>query len=235
MAVAAARDGRLTALASPAPGVSLWALDLRPRPEDRAVALPDAADRERLAALPAAAAAALLARRALLRRTLARVAGCVPEALVVGTGAGPRWVRAPGGPRWYVSSSSSGPRGLLAVSVLPVGADLERRPGPPDALQVSRELLPTQEHRWVLGDGHGVADRFLAVWTRKESVVKCTGRGLATDLRSFVVDASAPAAPVRAADGAALPLRTYGVDVPGHAAAVAVAVAVAAAVEVTGA
>lgn len=220
-----APDPRLAEVASPVAGVALRALDLQPRPADRADARPDAADRARLAALPEAAASRLLARRALLRRAVADLAGCAPQDVLVGSGAGPRWVQVPDGPRWYVSASSSGGCGLLAVSPVPVGVDLEQRPGPPDALQVSRELLPPEEHRWVLGGGPDAAERFLAVWVRKESVVKCTGRGLATDLRSFVVDAAAGAAPVRQAAGDAPPMWTYGVDVAGHEAALAVVVA----------
>jgi phosphopantetheinyl transferase len=58
---------------------------------------------------------------------------------------------------------------------------------------------------------------------RKEAVVKCTGEGLQRDLRSFLVDASAPSAEVVAPDRTPMGLRTHAVRYAGHVAALAVA------------
>jgi 4'-phosphopantetheinyl transferase len=139
------------------------------------------------------------------------------------TGSGPRTVTVPGLPPWYVSMSSSGAWAVLALASVPVGADLERLPGPPDALQVSAHLLAAAEDGWIRAGGQGAPERFLATWVRKEAVVKLTGEGLSRDLRSFVVDAGAVSAPVRTADGAPAGIRTSSLTFPGHAAAVALA------------
>jgi 4'-phosphopantetheinyl transferase len=97
------------------------------------------------------------------------------------------------------------------------------RPGPPDALLVSRELLAEAEHAWIVRGGASGPERFLDTWVRKEAVVKCTGEGMSRDLRSFVVDAASASAAVLAPDGTETAIRTYALPVPGTAAALAVA------------
>ena len=218
----AVTDTRLVALPSPVPAVRLWSLDLTPVPGEVARAGLSDADRARLAGLRPADAGQLVARRVLVRTAVAEVAGCPAESVDPVETAGPRRVRVAGGGSWYVSSSVSGPLGLLAVARTPVGADVERRPGPPDATQVARTFLPPAELAWITAVDAGVEDRFLDVWVRKEAVVKYTGEGMSRDLRSFVVDASRASAPVLAEDGAPLGIRTYAVAVPGHAAAITV-------------
>lgn len=216
-------DDRVRALASPVDGVRVWALRLKARSGDAEVGGLDAEDLERLAGLRAPDAERLLARRALLRRVVADVAGCAPDEVQARTGSGPRTLRVPGLPPWYVSMSSSDAWAVLALADVPVGADLERLPGPPDAVQVSAHLLAAAEHAWISAGGPHVPDRFLATWVRKEAVVKLTGEGLSRDLRSFVVDAGAASAPVRNADGTPAGIRTSALAFPGHVAAVAVA------------
>ncbi|WP_432491973.1 4'-phosphopantetheinyl transferase family protein [Kineococcus gypseus] len=227
------RDERLRALPSPEPGVRLWAARLVPRAGDADLARLAGADEARRAALPAALAGRLLARRALLRRAVAAVAGCDPRAVQLPGGPGPRRALAPGAaPRW-VSASAGGTTALLAVAEHPVGVDLEPLPGPPDALLVAREVLAPAEHAWVAADSAGAPGRFLRVWVRKEAVVKLTGEGLERDLRGFTVDAAADGAVVGLAGLAGLAglegagpggggVRTAAVELAGHAAALAV-------------
>jgi 4'-phosphopantetheinyl transferase len=215
-------DDRVQALASPVHGVRVWALRLEARSRDAEVACPEAEDLERLAGMREPDAGRLLARRALLRLVVAEVSGCAPDQVQVLTGPGPRTVTVPGLPPWYVSMSSSGACAVLALADVPVGADLEQLPGPPDALQVSAHLLPAAEHAWISAGGADAPGRFLATWVRKEAVVKLTGEGLSRDLRSFVVDAGAASAPVRTTDGATVGIRTSSLAFPGHTASVAV-------------
>jgi 4'-phosphopantetheinyl transferase len=216
-------DDRVRALAPPVDGVRVWALRLEARAGDAEVGGLDAEDLERLAGLREPDAGRLLARRALLRRVVAEVGGCAPDQVQVPSGSGPRTVTVPGLPPRYVSTSSSGAWAVLALADVPVGADLEMLPGPPDALQVSAHLLPAAEHAWIAAGGPHAPDRFLVTWVRKEAVVKLTGEGLSRDLRSFVVDAGAASAPVRDADGTPAGIRTSALAFPGHVAAVAVA------------
>ncbi|PPK97263.1 4'-phosphopantetheinyl transferase [Kineococcus xinjiangensis] len=219
----AAGDGRLEPLPAPVPGVRLWVARLRPCAGDAEGARLDAAELARVAGMRPVEAGRLLARRVLLRAAVASVADCAPAGVELPAGAGPRRARGPAGGTWWVSSSSSGDVGLLAVAAGPVGVDVERRPGPPDALVVSAELLAPAEHAWIAAGGARAPERFLDTWVRKEAVLKCTGEGLQRDLRSFVVDAAVPSAPVGGAGLAALGLRTDAVAVEGHAAALAVA------------
>jgi 4'-phosphopantetheinyl transferase len=220
--VAAGGDDRLAVLDPVVPGVHLWSLDLRGRPGDERAAVLDAGDAARADGLRPVDADRLRARRVLLRAALAGLGDGRPEQVRLRTD-GPFRAEV-AGRGWYVSVSSSGDVGLLAAAPVPVGVDLEALPGPPDALQVAATFLPPAEQEWIAAGGPDSADRFLATWVRKEAVVKCTGEGMARDLRSFVVDAGAAVAPVRDAAGAVLPMRTAAVPVPGHAAAVAVGV-----------
>jgi 4'-phosphopantetheinyl transferase len=223
MAVVDPGDRRLRALPSPLAGLRLWALELAPGGDDEEVGRLDPADRQRLATLPAEQARWLLARRALIRTTVASLTTCRPDLVRTVAGDGPRRVEAPGGLSWYVSTSSSGGRGLLALADVPVGVDLERHPGPPDATLVSRHVLSAREHAWIDLGGPEAPRRFLEVWVRKEAVVKCTGEGLRRDFRTFVVDATGSPTPVLNPAGRPWDMRTYSVAYLGHVAAVAVA------------
>ena len=208
MALAVSGDARARELAAPAPGVRVWWMSLEPRPGDPDVPLLPG-DGDRLATMRIGEARRLLARRAIVRDLVSRLAGCPSHAVHVSEADGPRSVAVDGATRWFLSTSSSGTAGVLALADVPVGVDVERLPGPPDALQVSDQLLAPGEHRWIASGTTDTAERFLRVWVRKEAVVKCTGEGLARDLRSFVVDAAAATAPVCAPDGRPLGIRTY--------------------------
>lgn len=214
-------DERLVPLPAVA-GAAVWRARLVPLAGDRAAAGPGTSDLARIAELPPAEGAALLARRVLLRRAVVASCGGDPAQVRLLAGPGPRRVVAPGGQVLFASTTSAGVHGLLVLSPRPVGVDLERLPGPADAREVAVALLPSRERAWVLaGDPQRLPQRLLAVWVRKEAVVKATGEGLARDLRSFVVDPELDDALVT---GHLSPqrLRTWAVAVPGHVAALAV-------------
>lgn len=215
-------DDRLSALSCPVAAVHLWTMRQEPRPQDEDASRLQPDDVSRAAGLGDRDRGRLLARRALLRCAVATLAGCRADALVPRDTAGPRCWTGPKGATWFASSSTSGDDGLLAVAREPVGIDLEARPAPPDAEQVSRHLLADPEHQWICADAALLGERFLAVWVRKEAVVKCTGDGLSRSLRSFVVDASVPASPVRDALGRMSGITTVGLVLPRHEAALAV-------------
>ena len=78
----------------------------------------------------------------------------------------------PGGPQ--ISLSHSGTLAVLAVSPLPVGADVQHiRPVRP---AVVRYVCTPEELCWLQAGDEAL--RFAVLWTRKESVMKATGLGL---------------------------------------------------------
>ena len=85
----------------------------------------------------------------------------------------------PGGQ--YFSISHSGNWCALAVSDIPVGADIEVPRGVSSAL--IRRCLTHEEQVWCADS----TERFLQLWTRKESVMKACGKGLTMGLRSISV------------------------------------------------
>ena len=77
----------------------------------------------------------------------------------------------PGGPPF--SLAHSGPFAVLAVGNCPLGVDIEA-PRPVSPL-LRRRCFSAAEQNWAGGDN----GRYLRLWTRKESVMKATGRGVA--------------------------------------------------------
>ena len=72
----------------------------------------------------------------------------------------------------YFSLSHSGNRCALAVCESPVGTDIEiPREIPPSMF---RRCLQEEERAWCSGS----SDRFLRLWTRKESIMKFCGDGI---------------------------------------------------------
>lgn len=88
----------------------------------------------------------------------------------------------PGGPEFSVSYS--GGMGLIAVSSVPVGVDIEEV----DAGQVTREMVEDVFSRGEMESclcGGEAEDTvaFFRAWVRKEAIVKAVGKGLSYPLR----------------------------------------------------
>lgn len=86
----------------------------------------------------------------------------------------------PDGP--FFSLSHAGNLAVLAVSDAPVGVDVEKPRPVRDA--VARRYFQAEELVWM---EHDPLSRFFFLWTRKEAVLKCCGRGLSLDPGSFSV------------------------------------------------
>ena len=86
----------------------------------------------------------------------------------------------PHGP--HFSLSHAGELAVLAVSDAPVGVDVEKPRPMTEA--VIRRVLQEDERQWMAADPQ---HRFFRLWTRKEAVLKCCGRGLSLAMDSFRV------------------------------------------------
>lgn len=156
--------------------IHVWRLDLSmPAAQDEA--LLDAQETARLCAIgDPVVRDRYLATRLALRQVLAAYLDCKPSdiCLLTKTGGKP-WI--PGGPEFNLSHC--GELGLLAVSRLPVGIDVEIIRRVPRRLAIARRVL-----------GDEVADQlgqlpesqqdmaFLAAWTAMEARQKCHGEGV---------------------------------------------------------
>jgi 4'-phosphopantetheinyl transferase len=133
-----------------------------------------------------------IARRAFLRRVLARYAGLDPARLQYRTSAnGKPELATPG---IGLGFSASHADGLAVVAVAPrgvVGVDVERVRPIPDALELARHLWTDAEYRHLVSITAPLRSAaFLRIWTRKEAYVKLLGNGLSLPLDSFdVLDA----------------------------------------------
>jgi 4'-phosphopantetheinyl transferase len=90
-----------------------------------------------------------------------------------------------------VSFNVSHSNGLAVVAVAsgdPVGVDVERLRPVPDAEELAGQYFTPREAEQVrVSPRSGQADAFLALWTRKESLLKAMGTGLSTALDRFDV------------------------------------------------
>ncbi|QGG94764.1 4'-phosphopantetheinyl transferase family protein [Actinomarinicola tropica] len=208
---------RATPVAVDAP-VRLWRISLTPHPGDDQHALLDDEDRARLPRMDRDVRARLLARRAVLRQVVATELAVVPASLALERIDGRLVVHTDDGRTARPSTSSSGDIGLVALADGPVGVDVEARAPVPEAADIARDLFHPDEVRWI-GEGEGQLERFLAVWVRKEAVVKLSGEGLQRDLRTFRV---APGDAEERVSGEGLGrVATRGVAIEGTVAAVA--------------
>ena len=93
----------------------------------------------------------------------------------------------PGGkPFWegiHFNLSHSGPWVVLAVGDSPVGVDVEAFRQSRNGTAVAKRRFTPEEQAFVGSD----QERFLRIWTAKESLVKRTGEGLRRPLNSFSV------------------------------------------------
>jgi 4'-phosphopantetheinyl transferase len=129
----------------------------------------------------------------------------------------------PGGPQ--LSISHSGSQVVLAVTRRhPVGVDVEQGSLTASYRDLAASVLDPAERAYVDAvDEAALPAAFLRYWTRKEAVVKATGAGLRTALKSVVVSApDAPAEVLAHPGGGDFHLFDLRQAAPGHLAALAV-------------
>jgi 4'-phosphopantetheinyl transferase len=126
---------------------------------------------------------------AFVRRVLGRYLGVAPSALMMRVGTHGKPELAPDQPLAF-NASRSGGLSVVAVASAPVGVDIEQVRPIDDALQIADGLFADGERRRLrMLPRSARSQAFLALWTRKESVVKATGRGLSQPLDAFDVSA----------------------------------------------
>lgn len=115
----------------------------------------------------------------LARAMLAKHCGCEPAVLSFTIGENGKPFAAGTGLHFNVSHSGSFV--CCAVHNLPLGIDIEElRPIRP---ALAGRVCAEEELCFVCPEGHFDSTRFLQVWTAKEAYLKCTGEGIAVDLR----------------------------------------------------
>ncbi len=94
-----------------------------------------------------------------------------------------------GYPDLHFNLSHSGERALLAISTQgEVGVDLEQLRARAAVLPLARRFLSEAESAYVTAaQGRARDHAFLRCWTRKEAVLKATGRGIGVDTRAIDV------------------------------------------------
>jgi 4'-phosphopantetheinyl transferase len=161
-----------------------WAAPVDPADAPHLVALLDEHERARLVRFRRADdRARYLAAHALARRAVAAVGDTDPAALVIdrtcrcGEPHGKPSV--PGGPEF--SLTHAGDLVGVAVHARPVGLDVERARPMSDLAGVAAHARSPAE---PLPDAAG----FFRLWTRKEALLKATGRGLAGPMSDITLD-----------------------------------------------
>ena len=135
-----------------------------------------------LVALPGATPAA---RRAGVRRIVARRLGCLATSVVVDHDArGAPLIAAPR-TRLHLSSASRGPIAAVALAFLPVGVDVELVDPAPDVPWGVLAPVEAAILRALPESERGPA--FARLWTVKEAWTKALGLGLRRDPRTFAV------------------------------------------------
>jgi 4'-phosphopantetheinyl transferase len=98
--------------------------------------------------------------------------------------------------------SHTGDTALIAVSSVPVGADIESARDHRNPLRLGQRFYSPAEAEWVgAGGPDEVTPRFLRLWVRKEAVLKATGEGLPGGLETAAVLGSTPLTITRAVAG----------------------------------
>jgi len=164
-----------------------WAAPVAPADAPGLVALLDAHERERLSRFRRPAdAARYLAAHALVRLTLAEVAGRSPAALVLD-----RTCRCgeqhgkpvlPGGPGFSLTHAGD----LVGVAVHPggsVGLDVEE-------VRELGDLAAMAAHACSPHESAPDAQAFFTLWTRKEALLKAAGTGLASPMSAITLGPS---------------------------------------------
>lgn len=88
---------------------------------------------------------------------------------------------------FHYNLSHSGAWVVIAWGDSPVGVDVQKHDASADLDGIARRFFAPDEQAYVRENPLQKVQRFYEIWTRKESCLKFTGRGLRTDLRSFSV------------------------------------------------
>lgn len=207
------------------PTIALWTVALDGEPHDAELDALSTDERRRAAAIVVPAVRRRFVRaRAALRRILAGETGRAPHALAIDYGAHGK-PRLPDHPGLHFNLSHSSGLAVIATSTFgEVGIDLEALRPRPDLLPVARRFFAAHEADAVEAcDGEARSRAFLRLWTRKEAVLKATGRGIGVDTRQIAVGI-APCAPRVGVDFDPRPLLLRDVEIaPGYLAAACVA------------
>lgn len=127
-------------------------------------------------------------RRAFARRVLARYLGVHPAAVGIRTSLLGRPELDPSCDVAFNTSHSDGMAVVAVAQGQRVGVDIERVREIDDALDIAEGLFAAREVEWLRSVSPGSRSRaFLALWTRKEAVVKALGGGLSIPLDGFTV------------------------------------------------
>ncbi len=88
----------------------------------------------------------------------------------------------------YFNLSHSGRYVVLAWGDTPVGVDVQQHDPDTNVEAIGKRYFTADEQQYSQGD----RNRFYEIWTKKESFLKYTGKGLGAGLRSFSVLAPEP-------------------------------------------
>ncbi len=122
----------------------------------------------------------------------------------------------PADPSLHFNLSHSGTYVALAVGPEPVGVDVEQIRLDTDIDGIARRFFAGDEQRWLAQfDASERARRFFELWSRKESLLKATGDGLAGSLASFSAVAEGRSVLPLSFRGQRWQLRSYD-DLPGY-------------------
>jgi 4'-phosphopantetheinyl transferase len=159
-----------------------------------------AADAERLGAILSDEERALLQRIASPARRdrtsiawgsrrifLARALGCAPRDVSIVRSRNGAPTLADSGCRLHFSLSHSGEAMLFALSnATRVGADIERIDGGVDVVRLARRFFPTAEAQAIGAlSPPDARNLFYRLWARKEAILKATGGGVPSRLRTL--------------------------------------------------
>lgn len=179
--------------------VALWTIALDGAPDAHDIDLLAADERRRADGIVVPAVRRRFVRaRAALRRILGRRLGVAPDALAFAYGPAGKPTLA-GHPQLRFNLSHSGDCAVLALSSDgEVGVDVESMRHRSPVLPVALRFFADDEAAAVAAcEGQARVAAFLRTWTRKESVLKSTGRGLGVDTRAIAVGAGACAPRLR--------------------------------------
>ncbi len=129
-----------------------------------------------------------IARRAQLRLLLSGMVGASPDMLAFAYGAhGKPRLRDGGNLRF--NASSAGPLGLCVVGRgAELGCDIAQNQLVADDLEIASRLFSADEYRTLSSlSGEQRNHAFLAIWTRKEALLKAVGEGLNASLDTFTI------------------------------------------------